>query len=69
MKRVWKEVYAFLITFGPALLAVLLDTVARRNRDEGKDGEGADPFSIYSHRGVQRVMAFSTRPSRSSTSM
>lgn len=40
MKRVWKEVYAFLITFGPALLAVLLDTVARRNRDEGKDGEG-----------------------------
>lgn len=38
MKRVWKEVYAFLLTFGPALLAVLLDTIARRKREDGEGG-------------------------------
>lgn len=40
MKRVWKEVFAFLATFGPALLAVILDSVTRHSRDEEKDGEG-----------------------------
>lgn len=39
MKRVWKEVFAFLATFGPALLAVMLDTLSRRRRD-GEDREG-----------------------------
>lgn len=39
MKRVWKEVFAFLATFGPALLAVALDTLTRRKTDDG-DREG-----------------------------
>jgi hypothetical protein len=36
MKRVWKEVFAFLATFGPALLAVLLDTLRRKDEPDGK---------------------------------
>ena len=37
MKRIWKEVFAFLLTFGPALLAVLLDNLPR---SKGQDREG-----------------------------
>lgn len=40
MKRFWKEVFAFLLTFGPALLAVLLDNLTRSNGDQEEDGEG-----------------------------
>lgn len=42
MKRFWKEVFAFLLTFGPALLAVLLDNLRRKDDPDDKSGgEGA----------------------------
>lgn len=42
MKRICNEVLAFLATFGPALLAVLLDTLRRKDDPDDKSGgEGA----------------------------
>lgn len=40
MKRMWKEVFAFIATFGPALLAVLLDTLWRKRKMDEDDNAG-----------------------------
>ncbi|MEZ5993602.1 MAG: hypothetical protein R3E76_14800 [Planctomycetota bacterium] len=42
MKRIWKEVFAFLATFGPALLAVVLETLQRKQKlnDDDETGGG-----------------------------
>ena len=42
MKRAWKEVFAFLVTFGPALLTVVLETLQYKQKpyDEDEPGGG-----------------------------
>ena len=40
MKRVWKELFALVLTFGPAVFAVLVDVLIRRADTDEEGGEG-----------------------------